>query len=496
MEYLLALDAGTTGNRAIVFTKNGEVVSLAQKELKQYFPEPGYVEQDPNEIWSTQLGVAVEALAKANLKAEDISALGITNQRETVILWNKETGEPVYNAIVWQCRRTAGLCDDLRKRGYEKIIYEKTGLILDPYFSGTKIAWILNHSREAAELAKEGKLLFGTVDTWLLWKLTGGKVHATDVSNASRTMLFNINTMCWDKELLEILGIPPSILPEVKPSSYEFGKTSSEFFGGEILIGGIAGDQQSALFGQSCFNTGEAKNTYGTGAFLLMNVGNDSKIRGKGLVTTVAWQIKDKVTYALEGSIFVAGSAVQWLRDEMRLIDSSEDSEYMAGKVEDTEGCYVVPAFTGLGAPYWDPYARGTITGITRGVNKYHIIRATLESMAYLSYDVLRTMEDGGNTVLRELKVDGGASANNFLMQFQSDILNRPVIRPKQIESTALGAAYLAGLTAGVYGSLEDIRKNHGTDRVFQPNMSEDDRKAKLKGWHKAVEYSKGWARE
>ena len=433
-KYVIALDAGTTSNRCILFNKKGEIVSVAQKEFTQYFPKPGWVEHNADEIWSTQLGVAVEAMSKIGASSEDIAALGITNQRETAIVWDKKTGEPVCNAIVWQCRRTAEYCDQLKEKGYTEMIRKKTGLIIDAYFSATKIKWILDHVEGARERAERGELLFGTVETWLIWKLTKGKVHVTDYSNASRTMLFNINTLEWDEEILKLLDIPSSMLPKAMPSSYIYGMTDSSYFGGPIPIGGAAGDQQSALFGQVCFHPGAAKNTYGTGCFLLMNTGEKPVFSENGLVTTIAWGLDGKVEYALEGSIFVAGAAIQWLRDEMRLIDSAMDSEYMAQKVKDTGGCYVVPAFTGLGAPHWDPYARGTIVGLTRGVNKYHIIRATLESLAYQVNDVLGAMEADSGIRLTSLRVDGGASANNFLMQTQADIINAPVKRPRCIE--------------------------------------------------------------
>ena len=416
-KYVMALDAGTTSNRCILFDKEGRICSMAQKEFTQYFPKPGWVEHDADEIWSSQLGVAVEAMSKIGAEASDIAVIGITNQRETVIVWDKITGEPICRAIVWQCRRTAKFCDKLIADGWEEKIRQKTGLKIDAYFSATKIKWILDHVEGAREKAEKGRLLFGTVETWLIWKLTKGKIHVTDYSNASRTMLFNINTLQWDEEILALLDIPASMLPKVKPSSYIYGETDPSYFGGRILIGGAAGDQQSALFGQTCFQPGEAKNTYGTGGFLLMNTGESPVFSDNGLLTTIAWGLDGRINYALEGSIFVAGAAIQWLRDEMRLIDSAEDSEYMAGKVEDTNGCYVVPAFTGLGAPHWDPYARGTIVGITRGVNKYHIIRATLESLAYQVNDVLKAMEADSGITLSALKVDGGASANNFLMQ-------------------------------------------------------------------------------
>ena len=490
----MALDAGTTSNRCILFNQKGEVCSVAQRAFTQYFPKPGWVEHDADEIWASQLGVAVEALNKISAKAEDIAAIGITNQRETAIVWDKNTGEPIYNAIVWQCRRTSAYCDSLKEKGLTDKFREKTGLVIDAYFSGTKIKWILDNVEGARERAEKGELLFGTVDTWLIWKLTKGKVHVTDYSNASRTMLFNIKDLCWDEEILKELNIPRCMLPEVKPSSCVYGST--DYFGGEVKIAGAAGDQQAALFGQTCFNAGEAKNTYGTGCFLLMNTGENPVFSKNGLVTTIAWGIDGKVNYALEGSIFVAGAAIQWLRDEMRLIDSSIDSEYMASKVSDTNGCYVVPAFTGLGAPHWDQYARGTIVGITRGVNKSHIIRATLESLAYQTHDVITAMKADSNIDLRSLKVDGGASANNLLMQIQSDIIAAPVLRPKCVETTAMGAAYLAGLAVGYWSSKEDVIQNWAIDRVFEPSIGEDDRAKRIKGWNKALTYAHGWAKD
>ena len=495
-KYIMALDAGTTSNRCILFDETGKICSMAQKEFRQMFPNPGWVEHNANEIWSTQLGVAVEAMNTINAKAEDIAAIGITNQRETVIVWNKETGEPVYNAIVWQCRRTSDIADALKKKGLQDSFRAKTGLIIDAYFSATKVKWILDNVEGARELADEGKLLFGTVETWLIWKLTNGSVHVTDYSNASRTMLFNINTLEWDKEILEELDIPESMLPEVKPSSYIYGYTDPSFFGAKIPIAGAAGDQQAALFGQTCFTEGEAKNTYGTGCFLLMNTGEKPVFSKNGLVTTIAWGIDGKVNYALEGSIFVAGAAIQWLRDGMRLIDSAADSEYMATKVKGTHGCYVVPAFTGLGAPHWDQYARGTIVGITRGTNKNHIIRATLESIALQVCDVIDAMKADAGIEIRSLRVDGGASANNFLMQFQSDMINAPVNRPACVESTAMGAAYLAGLAVGYWANKEDVIKNQQPGKVFNPALSEEEREAKRKGWNKAVKYAYGWAKE
>ena len=495
-KYVMALDAGTTSNRCILFNEKGEMCSVAQKEFTQYFPKPGWVEHDADEIWSSQLGVAVEAMTKIGAEASDIAAIGITNQRETAIVWDKNTGEPVYHAIVWQCRRTAEYCDRLKEKGLAEKFRQKTGLMIDAYFSGTKIKWILDHVEGAREKAEKGELLFGTVETWLIWKLTKGRVHVTDYSNASRTLLFNINTLEWAQEILEELEIPACMLPKPMPSSCVYGEADAAFLGGRIPIAGAAGDQQSALFGQTCFRPGEAKNTYGTGCFLLMNTGEKPVFSENGLVTTIAWGMDGKVNYALEGSIFVAGAAIQWLRDEMRLIDSAADSEYMAQKVKDTNGCYVVPAFTGLGAPHWDPYARGTIVGVTRGVNKCHIIRATLESLAYQVNDVLKAMEADSGITLSALKVDGGASANNFLMQTQSDIIDAPVNRPQCVETTAMGAAYLAGLAVGYWSSKEDVIKNWAIDRTFLPDISEEEREGRIKGWNKAVRYAYGWAKD
>ena len=495
-KYVMALDAGTTSNRCIIFNEKGEMCSVAQKEFTQYFPKPGWVEHDANEIWSSQLGVAVEAMAKLGIGADDIAAIGITNQRETTVVWDKNTGEPVYHAIVWQCRRTSEYCDTLKDKGLTDKFREKTGLIIDAYFSGTKLKWILDNVDGVRERAEKGELLFGTVETWLIWKLTKGRSHVTDYSNASRTLLFNIKDLTWDKEILEELNIPECMLPEPKPSSCIYGYSDASFFGKEIPIAGAAGDQQAALFGQTCFNPGEAKNTYGTGCFMLMNTGETPVYSKNGLVTTIAWGLDGKVNYALEGSIFVAGASIQWLRDELRIIDSAPDSEYMAKKVKDTNGCYVVPAFTGLGAPHWDQYARGTIVGLTRGVNKYHIIRATLESLAYQVNDVLQAMKADSGIDLAALKVDGGASANDFLMQFQSDIINAPVKRPCCVETTAMGAAYLAGLAVGYWGSKEDVIKNWAIDKVFTPAMDGEDREEKIKGWNKAVKCSFGWAKE
>ncbi len=485
--YVMAIDAGTTSNRAILFDKKGQICSVAQKEFTQVFPKPGWVEHNAAEIWSTQLGVCVEAMSKIGATADQIAAVGITNQRETTIVWDKITGEPVYNAIVWQCRRTSEYCDSLKDKGLGDKIRHKTGLMIDAYFSATKLAWILENVEGAKERAKAGELLFGTVETWLIWKLTKGRVHVTDYSNASRTMLFNINTLEWDDEILGILDIPKCMLPKVMPNSCIYGNTDESFFGGQIPIAGAAGDQQAALFGQTCFLPGEAKNTYGTGCFLLMNTGDKPIFSDNGLVTTIAWGIDGKITYALEGSIFVAGAAIQWLRDEMRLIDSAADSEYMAKKVPDTNGCYVVPAFTGLGAPYWDQYARGAIIGLTRGVNKYHVIRATLESIAYSTYEVLGAMEADSKITLSSLKVDGGASANDFLMQVQADIANAPVKRPACIETTAMGAAYLAGLAVGYWKDKEDVISNWKIDSTFTPKITDSDRKERIKGWKSAV---------
>lgn len=495
-KYIMALDAGTTSNRCILFNHKGEICSIAQKELKQYFPKPGWVEQDANEIWSTQLGVAVEAMQKIGASVQNIEAIGITNQRETTIVWERETGEPVYPAIVWQCRRTADYCDTLKQKGYTNIFQEKTGLLIDAYFSGTKVKWILEHVEGAKEKAKEGRLLFGTVETWLIWKLTKGKIHITDYSNASRTLLFNIKTLTWDEEILKLLDIPKNMLPEVRESSSIYGETDSAFFGGSIPIAGAAGDQQAALFGQTCFTAGEAKNTYGTGGFLLMNTGEFPVYSKNGLLTTIAWGLDGKVNYALEGSIFVAGAAIQWLRDELKMIESAQESEYMAEKVKDTNGCYVVPAFTGLGAPYWDSYARGTIVGITRGVNKYHFIRATLESIAYQVNDVLQVMQEDSKIMLSVLKVDGGASANNFLLQTQADLINVLVSRPKCIETTALGAAYLAGLATGYWKSKEEVLQNWQIEESFSPQIEKEERKKRISGWNKAVRCAYGWAKE
>ncbi|MBQ6899307.1 MAG: glycerol kinase GlpK [Firmicutes bacterium] len=493
--YIMALDQGTTSSRCIIYDKKGNMVSVAQKEFTQIYPKAGWVEHDAMEIWSTQMGVAQEALLKINCTYEDIEAIGITNQRETTVVWDKDTGIPICNAIVWQCRRTAEYCDELAAQGYGDMIRNKTGLLIDAYFSGTKLKWILDNVPGARQKADAGKLLFGTIETWLIWKLTEGKVHVTDYSNASRTMMFNINTLQWDDEILEILEIPKSMLPEPKPSSCIYGESATTIFGGPVKIAGAAGDQQAALFGQTCFTAGEGKNTYGTGAFLLINTGEKPVFSKNGLVTTIAWGLDGKVNYALEGSVFVCGAAVQWLRDELDIIESSPQSEKMAKKVPDNGGVYVVPAFVGLGAPYWDPYARGAVLGITRGSNKYHLVRATLESMAYQTKDLIDAMiEDLGESLVA-LKVDGGACANNFLMQFQSDILGCEVKRPVCIETTSLGAAYLAGLATGYWESKEDVIENWQVERTFSPDMDEAQKTELLAGWKKAVGCVKGWAK-
>ena len=496
MKYIMALDAGTTSNRCILFNQAGEMCSVAQKEFTQYFPKPGWVEHDANEIWTTQLGVALSAMNQIGAGAADIAAIGITNQRETTIVWDKETGEPVYHAIVWQCRRTSAYCDELKARGLTEKFREKTGLVIDAYFSATKLKWILDNVPGARAKAEAGRLLFGTVETWLIWKLTCGRVHVTDYTNASRTMLFNIHTLEWDEEILRELNIPRQMLPTPMPSSCFYAEADPMHFGAGIKIAGAAGDQQAALFGQTCFSAGEAKNTFGTGGFLLMNTGKTPVISQNGLVTTIAWGLNGKVEYALEGSVFVAGAAIQWLRDELKIIESAPDSEYYAGKVKDTNGCYVVPAFTGLGAPHWDQYARGTIVGITRGVNKNHIIRATMESLAYQVNDLPVAMPADSDNKLAALNVDGGASANNLLMQMQSDISGAPVQRPTCVETTAMGAAYLAGLAVGYWASKEDVVRNRAIDRVFHPEITAEERAAKVKGWSKAVKCSYGWAKD
>ena len=495
-KYVLALDQGTTSSRCILFDKQGNICSMAQKEFEQIYPHAGWVEHDPMEIWASQLSVATEAMSKIGVTGENIAGIGITNQRETTIVWDRHTGQPIYNAIVWQCRRTADDIEKLVKDGLADYVQKTTGLIPDAYFSASKIAWILDHVTGAREKAEAGDLLFGTVDTWLIWNLTKGAVHVTDYTNASRTMMFDIHNLRWDDNILDYFHIPKSMLPEVRPSSCVYGCTDLSLLGGKIPIAGAAGDQQSALFGQTCFNAGEAKNTYGTGCFLLMNTGEKPVFSKNGLVTTIAWGLDGKVNYALEGSIFVAGAAIQWLRDELRIIDSAPDSEYMAKKVKDTNGCYVVPAFTGLGAPHWDQYARGTIVGITRGVNKYHIIRATLESLAYQVNDVLVAMKADSGIDLAALKVDGGASANDFLMQTQANIINAPVNRPQCVETTAMGAAYLAGLAVGYWESKEDVIKNWAIDKTFEPKIDEEQRSKMIKGWNKAVKYAYGWAKE
>ena len=495
-KYIMALDSGTTSNRCILFDKAGCICSVAQKEFTQYFPHPGWVEHDADEIFTTQLEVARQAMSNVGATAADIAAVGITNQRETTIVWNRHTGRPIHNAIVWQCRRTAPYCDQLTEEGWVDPIQQKTGLVIDPYFSATKIRWLLENIPGARELAERGDLLFGTVETWLIWKLTGGKVHVTDYSNASRTMLFNIHTLTWDTEILEKLDIPKTLLPTPMPSSYLYGMCDALFFGAPIAIAGAAGDQQAALFGQTCFTPGESKCTYGTGAFLLMNTGGKPIASKNGLVTTIGWGLDSKVTYALEGSIFVAGAAIQWLRDELRFIDSASDSEYMARKVTDTNGCYVVPAFTGLGAPHWDAYARGAIVGLTRGTNKNHIIRATLDSLTYQVNDVLKAMEADSGISLGALKVDGGAAANSYLLQTQADINGGEVLRPKCVETTAMGAAYLAGLAVGFWKDLDDIRANWTVDRSFLPQISQDLRKERIAGWQKAVACTRGWSKQ
>ncbi|MBE6685660.1 MAG: glycerol kinase GlpK [Ruminococcaceae bacterium] len=486
-KYIMALDQGTTSSRCIIFDKNGNIISLAQKEYKQIFPLPSYVEHDPLEIWQTQLTVAKEALEKSGIGANEIDSIGITNQRETTVVWDKYTGRPIYNAIVWQCRRTAEYCDRLKQEGYTDIIKNKTGLVIDAYFSGTKIKWILDSVKGAREKAEKGELLFGTVDTWLLWNLTEGRVHATDYSNASRTMLYNINELAWDKELLELLDIPESMLPAVCPSSGIFGTTSLFGLTTDIPISGIAGDQQAALFGQTCFDEGQAKNTYGTGCFLLLNTAGKPHINNDGLVSTIAWGIDGKVTYALEGSVFVGGAVIQWLRDQMQFISSAADSELEASKVQDNAGVYIVPAFTGLGAPYWDQYAKGTVTGLTRGTNKSHIVRAGLESIAYQSHDILRAMERSAGIRMQSLNVDGGACANDLLMQFQADILGVEINRPACIESTALGAAYLAGLATGYYKNTDEIKALKSIAKKFTPVMDSELKDKYLKGWRDAV---------
>ncbi len=492
-KFILALDSGTTSNRAIVFNHSGEIINTSQKEFEQIYPRPGWVEHRPGDIWETQLGVAREVMEKNNISPDEIAGIGITNQRETTLIWNRETGEPVYNAIVWQDRRTAGICDELRVKGYEKTFAEKTGLVIDAYFSGTKIKWILDHVPGARELANSGKLAFGTVDTWLVWKLTGGKLHITDVSNASRTLLFNINTLSWDDELLEILDVPKAILPEVKQSSEIYGKTDKDLLGAEIPVSGIAGDQQAALFGQMCIKEGMVKNTYGTGCFAMMNTGDKPIISKNKLLTTIGWQINGQTTYALEGSIFVAGAVVQWLRDELGIIKSSADIEALASQVNDSGGVSFVPGFVGLGAPHWDQYATGTIIGLSRGSGKAHLARAALEAIALQSMEVIETMAGDSGIEVNELRVDGGAAVNNLLMQIQADSINTDVVRPKITETTALGAAYLAGLSTGFWKNIDEISKQWQVDRKFSPAEDREEFKKVIIRWKKAVERSKAW---
>ena len=492
-KYVMALDAGTTSNRAIIFDVDSKIVGVAQKEFTQHFPQPGWVEHDAEEIWSSMHEVMREALEQSGLVASDIAAIGITNQRETAVVWDRATGRPIYNAIVWQSRQTADICEDLKRQGLVKEFQEKTGLVIDAYFSGTKVKWILDHVKGAREKAEKGELAFGTIDTWLLWKLTGGEVHKTDYSNASRTLMFNIKTLEWDEALLKYLTVPKSLLPEVRPSSEVYGHTIPSVIGAAIPVAGMAGDQQSALFGQNCFNPGEAKNTYGTGCFLLMNTGTDICMSKNGLVTTIAWGLDGKVEYALEGSIFVGGSAIQWLRDGLRLVDSAPDSEWVAKKVPDAGGVYMVPAFVGLGAPYWDMNARGMIIGITRGTKKAHLVRATLDSLAYQTRDVLGAMEADSGNRLATLKVDGGAVANNLLMQFQADLLGVPVDRPQITETTALGAAYLAGLATGVWASKEELKKSWQLETRFTPALDKKAADKLYKGWRKAVKHAANW---
>lgn len=495
-KYMMALDAGTTSSRCILFNEKSEIVSMAQQEFTQIYPKPGWVEHDAGEIWETQLAVCRAAMEKAGASASDIVAIGITNQRETTVVWDRKTGEPAANAIVWQCRRTSEYCDSLKARGLTASVREKTGLLIDAYFSGTKLRWLLENVPGLRARAEKGEMLFGTIDSWLMWKLSGGKAHKTDYSNASRTMLYNIRTLCWDEDILSELNIPKAVLPEVCPSSGIFCYTDPALFGAAIPVAGVAGDQQAALFGQACFRPGEAKNTYGTGCFTLMNIGTEPRLSENGLITTIAWGLDGKVEYALEGSVFVAGAAVQWLRDEMKLIERAPDSEEAALSVPDTNGCYVVPAFTGLGAPYWNQYARGCVVGLTRGVGRNHLIRATLESLAYQSADLLSAMEKDAGLKLSMLQVDGGACRNNFLMQFQSDIIGASVLRPKCVETTAMGAAYLAGLAVGFWTGREDVVRNRSVDRVFEPQMPETTRIQLLKGWHKAVSCSFDWAKD
>ena len=493
-EFILTLDQGTTSSRAILFDKSGKIISLAQKEFKQIYPKPGWVEHDPMEIWSSQASVITEAILKENCKPEDIAAIGITNQRETTVVWDRATGKPVYNAIVWQDRRTSEQCDALKQKNLDKMIQEKTGLVLDAYFSATKIQWILNNVPGVKEKAKEGKLAFGTVDSWLIWNLTDGALHITDVSNASRTMLFNINTLTWDKELLDLFEIPASMLPEVKSSSEVYGETSGQLLGTKVPIAGIAGDQQAALFGHICKKPGMVKNTYGTGCFMLMNIGDKPMVSKNNLITTIAWRIGDKVQYALEGSIFIAGAVVQWLRDELKIISSASEIEELASKVDDSGGVYMVPAFAGLGAPHWNQYARGSIFGITRGTNRSHFSRAALESIAFQTMEVLKAMESDSGIEIKELRVDGGATQNELLLQFQADILKTSVVRPEVTEVTAIGAAYLAGLAVGFWSSIEEIEKQWKINKKFEPGN--DNKEDLIKGWYRAIEAVKFWAQE
>ncbi len=494
--YLMALDQGTTSSRAIIFDDRGQIVSVAQREFPQIYPQPGWVEHDPEEIWVSQLNVAQEALARAGLHASDLAGIGITNQRETTIIWDRQTGKPIHNAIVWQCRRTAGMCDELRARGLADVVHQKTGLVIDAYFSGTKIAWLLDHVPDARARAERGELAFGTVDTFLIWRLTNGRVHATDYSNASRTMIFNIHTLDWDDELLEELRIPRAILPEVRPSSGLFGESAPDVLGAAVPIAGVAGDQQAATFGQACFAPGMAKNTYGTGCFMLLNTGEQAVSSRHGLLTTIAWGVNDRVTYALEGSIFIGGAAVQWLRDGLGIIASAAETETLAGSVPDTGGVYFVPAFVGLGAPHWDAYARGVIVGLTRGTTRAHLARATLEAICYQTRDVAEAMIADAGVPLRALRVDGGAVANNLLCQLQADLLGVPVQRPVVTETTALGAAYLAGLAVGVWSSGEEIARQWQIDREFSPQMPAEERDRLYTGWQRALERAKGWAAE
>ncbi len=494
-QYILALDQGTTSSRAILFDKKGTIVDSAQEEFTQIFPKPGWVEHDPLEIWKTQWGVVEQLLAKTKITPDQIAAIGITDQRETTVIWDKHTGQPVYNAIVWQDKRTANICDELKADGFESYIRDNTGLVVDSYFSGTKVKWILDNVEGARAKAESGDLLFGTIDTWLIWKLTGGKSHVTDYSNASRTMLYNIRELKWDDKLLDAMGVPTSMLAEVRDSSGHFGTVDSSLMKGDVAIMGVAGDQQAALFGQACFSSGMAKNTYGTGCFMLMNTGSEFVASKNGLLTTLAWGLDGKVDYALEGSVFVAGAAIQWLRDGLKLIDSAPDSEYFAMKEEHSDGVYVVPAFAGLGAPYWDMYARGAIFGLTRGTTKGHLIRATLEALAYQTKDVLDAMEQDAGINLKTLRVDGGACANNLLMQFQADILGTDVERPAVIETTALGAAYLAGIAVGYY-KKEDLAQNRSTDKCFKPEMGAEEKESLYKGWQKAVKRTMDWEKD